>query len=368
MSVRHVGVEEELLLADPVTGELVAASGKAIRATPDAETAVEQELFPQQLETGTGIHTDLRELATDVRHARRVAGAAAAAAGAAVIAVPVPVLASEWDSPTPKDRYRRIMERFGAVGRAQLVCGMHLHVDVDSDDEAIGAFDRMRPWLPVLLALSGNSPFCQGEDTGYASWRAQVWKRWPTAGPTDAFGDAAGYRRVSDALLATGAALDEGMLYFDARPSRRYPTLELRVFDVCTDVADVVLLAGLGRALVDTCAVAWSAGEAVPEVRTDLLRAATWRASRYGIADRLVDPRTGVLTPARAAVAALLHHVSPALSRTGDDQLVPGLVEELFARGTGATRQRAIAEAAQGDLFRVVSDLRRRTEQSWESD
>jgi len=366
VSVRQVGIEEELLLIDPATGEVAAVSDRALRATPDNDAVLEQELFLQQLETGTGVHWDLPDLEQDIRSARRVAGEAALAAGAAVVAVSTAVVEPQRRSVlTPKDRYRRMMDRFGAVGRAQLVCGMHLHVDVGSDEEAIGAFDLMRPWLPVLLALSANSPFWQGEDTGYASWRTQVWQRWPTAGPTEPFHDAAGYQRASAALMETGAALDEGMLYFDARPSRRYPTLELRVFDVCTDVADAVLLAGLGRALVETCAQAWMDGEPIPEARTDLLRAATWRASRYGITDQLVDPSTGALAPARSVVNGLMEHVAAALAAAGDAQLVSDRTAALFARGTGATRQRAVAEASGGDLLTVVTDLRRRTAESW---
>jgi len=368
VSLRQVGVEEELLLVDPNSGELMAVSDRALRAAPEAgDVMVEQELFLQQIETGTGAHRDLDDLGADVRRARRAASEAANAAGAATVAVAAPVLVPLQPDVTPKDRYQTMMRRFGPVAEDQVVCGMHVHVDVASDDEAIGAFDRMRPWLPVLLALSGNSPYWQGKDTGYASWRTQVWKRWPTAGPTEPFGDAAGYRKATQALQATGAALDDGMLYFDARPSQRYPTLEVRSADVCTDVGDAVLLAALARALVATTAEAWAAGEPVRRVRTDLLRAATWRSSRYGITDTLVDPRSGELRSARTVVAALLAYVEPALSASGDARRVARLVAEVFARGTGASRQRAVARAHDGDLTAVVGDLLRRTRESWQS-
>ena len=369
MTVRRVGVEEELLLIDPRSGELAAVSDRALRATPDVDgVEIEQELFLQQIETGTTAQLDLAELEGDIRRARRVAGAAAAAAGAAAVAVASPVLVPQVPEVTPKDRYLTMMDRFGAIARDQVVCGMHVHVDVDSEDEAIGAFDRMRPWLPVLLALSANSPFWQGQDTGYASWRTQVWKRWPTAGPTEPFGSAEGYRRATQALQATGAALDAGMLYFDARPSRRYPTLELRSADVCTDVGDAVLQAALARALVTTTAQASAADEPVPCMRTDLLRAATWRASRFGLADTLVHPSGGGgrLAPARDVVDALVEHVEPALTATGDRLRVAHLVDTVFASGTGADTQRAVASAADGDLSAVVADLARRTRESFD--
>lgn len=363
MTLRRAGVEEELLLIDPDSGRLLAVSDRAMQAAPDVgeEAVVDQELFLQQIETGTAAHADLDALDQDVHRARQVAGDAAAVAGAAIVATGTPVLGATSFDVTPKDRYEAMMERYGAIARDQIVCGMHVHVDVADEDEAIGAFDRMRPWLPALLALSGNSPYWRGEDTGYASWRTQVWQRWPTAGPTEAFGDAAGYRSATQALEATGAAMDTAMLYFDARPSRRYPTLELRSPDVCTDVADVVLLAALCRGLVTTAAEAWSAGEPVAGVRTDLLRAATWRASRHGLADELVHPLTAELAPARAVVNAVVDHVRPALAAAGDEQRVEHLVERLLHAGNGADRQRAVSAAHGGDLEAVVADLRRRT-------
>lgn len=368
MTRRRVGVEEELLLTDPDSGHLLAVSHMALRATPDVDAAtVEQELFLQQLETGTAAHADIDALEQDVRRARRVAGEAASAVGAAVVAVAAPVLMPRRAAVTPKDRYEEMMERFGALARDQVVCGMHVHVDVANEDEAIGAFDRIRPWLPALLALSGNSPFWRGEDTGYASWRTQVWQRWPTAGPTEPFGDADGYRRATQALEGTGAAMDPGMLYFDARPSRRYPTLELRSPDVCTDVADTVLLTALCRGLVTTAADAWSAGAPVPHVRTDMLRAATWRASRCGVADQLVHPVTAELAPAREVIDDLVRHVQPALEAAGDQERVGQLVERLLGGGGGADRQRAVHTASGGDLGAVVADLRRRTQDSWRS-
>src|SRR5206468_11825762 len=135
-----------------------------------------------------------------------------------------------------------------------------------------------------------NSPFWLGDDAGYASFRTMAWGRWPTAGPTTRFGSVAEYDRRVDALVASGAALDAGMLYFDARLSANYPTVEIRVADVCPEVADTVLLAALCRALVESA----SRG-ALPTVDVDLalLRAAAWRAARYGLSDELVDPEDG---------------------------------------------------------------------------
>ncbi|GMA86884.1 hypothetical protein GCM10025868_21340 [Angustibacter aerolatus] len=186
-------------------------------------------------------------------------------------------------STTSSERYLWMAERFGLTQAEQATCGCHVHVSVDSDDEAIGALDRLRVWLPVLTALSANSPSWQGRDTGYASFRSQAWGRWPSAGPIEVLGSAAAYRALVERLLGTGVLLDEGMLYLDARPSARYPTLEIRVADVCLDVDDAVLLAALARGLVETSAARWRDDEPPPDVPAALLRLAGWQAARHGV-------------------------------------------------------------------------------------
>ncbi|MDT0323939.1 YbdK family carboxylate-amine ligase, partial [Streptomyces millisiae] len=130
-----------------------------------------------------------------------------------------------------------------------------------SDEEGVAVLDRVRCWLPVLLALTANSPFWQGQDTRYASYRSRVWGRWPSAGPVELHGSAERYHEQVAALVSTGVLKDEGMVYFDARLSRSYPTVEVRIADVCQDPADTVLLAALTRALVETAAREWRAGE-----------------------------------------------------------------------------------------------------------
>ena len=114
-----------------------------------------------------------------------------------------------------------MVDTFGEIGRGGGTCGMHVHVAIESDEEGVGVIDRIAPWLPVLLAVSANSPFVDGRDSGYASWRAQMWARWPSAGPTEPFGSAQAYHEASRFLLEAGAARDQGMLYFDARLSAR---------------------------------------------------------------------------------------------------------------------------------------------------
>jgi carboxylate-amine ligase len=150
------------------------------------------------------------------------------------------------------------------------------------------------------------------------------------------------------------------MVYFDARLSRRYPTVEVRVADVCLDVGDAVLVAGLSRALVDTAAAQWRAGVPAPPLSAAVLRLASWRASRWGLADALVHPAEQRLRPAAAVVGSLIDHVRPALAANGDLRRVEAQVESVLGRGTGARRQRQVA-AASGRLADVVADAVERT-------
>jgi carboxylate-amine ligase len=393
MGARSVGVEEELLLVDPDTGRTKAVADRALRhhAEPGAgpgsgpgagpgsgpgagdageDARVEAELFREQIETMTAPCTVLdgsEGLREELAAGRRTVCRIAEEAGARAVAAPTPVLSQgepEPDHVTNQDRYRRMRDEFGELARTTLVCGMHVHVGVTDAEEGVRVIDGIRPWLPVVLAVSANSPFHLGRDTGYASWRTQVWTRWPTAGTGEPFGSPDAYDRVRDRLIVWGAGFDDGMVYFDARLSAKLPTVEVRVADVCTDLDDAVLVAALARALVTTAATPRPAGTpsgwGEAGWRSELLRAATWRAARYGLADRLVHPERMELAGAREVLQALITHTRPALEDTGDLDRVRDLVEQLLARGTGATRQRRVFEI-RGDLDAVVEDLVSRT-------
>jgi carboxylate-amine ligase len=244
--------------------------------------------------------------------------------------------------PTDDDRYRRMLQRYGSLPRRILSCGLHVHVAIADAEEGVAVLDRIRTWTPVLLALAANSPIHDGVDTGHASWRSVAWSQWPSSGPMECYGSAARYRAVTDTLLATGALLDRGMLYFDARLSHHHPTVEVRVADVPLDAGTTVALAGLVRALADTAVADWQDGRPAPEAAACSVRLANWCAAVGGLEDTLVDPTTWQPAPAREVVATLLAAVTPALVANGDDQLVEHGIADLFRLGTGAARQRAV--------------------------
>ena len=371
--VRTVGLEEELLLVDPVTREVAPVAQQVLKVhrehgrgrlgTEAAADDLDQELFRHQVETRTDPATDLADALAQVVEARRTAGEAATAAGVAIVACGIAPLGSNLTEVSPSSRYRDMVETYGEVASGGGTCGMHVHVGIESEEEGVAVIDRVAPWLPVLLAVSANSPYFRGHDSGHASWRSQVWSRWPSAGPTEQFRSLEGYREACRALLDSGAARDDGMLYFDARLSVGQPTVELRVFDVCTDPADAVLLAALGRGLVETAARAWTAGEGPAVWRAEALRGAQWRAARHGLSGSLVHPLRRELRSAREVLTDLVDLVRPVLEEAGDLDRVRAGVERVTAGG-GAVRQRAAYERT-GAVSGVVDDLLARTEASW---
>ncbi|MGW0363033.1 glutamate--cysteine ligase [Streptomyces sp. NPDC002990] len=364
--MRSVGVEEELLLVDAGSGEPLALSGAVLAAAArsarqDASSDgqkkdtedFEKELHKEQLEFATKPVTEMGELQEEIVRWRGEAARHAGTAGAVVAALatsPLPVRPSLSAGP----RYQWVGEQFGLTAQEQLTCGCHVHVSVESDEEGIAVLDRIRPWLALLMAMSANSPFWQGEDSGYGSYRSRVWNRWPSAGPVDLFGSADRYHEQVRAMVDTGVLRDEGMIYFDGRLSASYPTVEVRVSDVCLDPTTPVLLAALIRGLVETAARAWRDGEPPARISTSMLRLASWRAGRSGLDGPLLHPETMVETSPEEAVQALYRHVREALVDHGDDERVREGIARLLERGNGARVQRELLRS-EGDLASVVT-------------
>ncbi|MEV4940727.1 glutamate--cysteine ligase [Streptomyces zaomyceticus] len=349
--MRSVGVEEEPLLVDARSGAPLAASGAVLAAAERSawqhlgtsgrreDDEFEKELQKEQLEFATKPVTEMGELQEEIVRIRREASRHAASAGGVVVAVatsPLPVPPSL----NAGRRYRWMGEQFGLTAQEQLTCGCHVHVSVASDEEGGAVLDRIRPWLAVLTAMSAKSPFWQGEDSGYGSYRSRVWNRWPAAGPVGIFGSADRYHEQVRAMVDTGALRDEGMIYFGARLSATYPTMEVRVAEVCLDASTPVLLAALVRGLVETAARVWQDGWPPARIGTSLLRLASWRAGRSGLDGPLLHPETMRETSAENVVEALYQHVREALKDHGDDDRVREGIAHLHERGNGARIQR----------------------------
>ncbi len=347
-----LGVEEEFVLLDPSTGATVLAGPDLVRML-DGEPGIQQELMRFQVETRTRVCTGLDDLGRELIRLRRLAAAAAASLGCRLVASGVapyrtPGLAAVTDQP----RYQELARRYGPVVAEAGTCACHVHVGVPSREAGVQVLARLRPWLAPLLAVSANSPIAGGHDTRWASWRYPIWSRWPTAVPPAAWPDAAAYDTAIRRLIARGAALDERSVYFLARLSPSYPTIEVRVADACLDAGTAVLLAGLTRALVATALAEARRGTPAAAAPPRQVAAALAAAARHGLTGAGVDPVTGQAVDAPALRARLLDHVYPALSDHGDTETITRLLRRLDQRGTGADRQRALfARAASPPAF-----------------
>jgi glutamate---cysteine ligase / carboxylate-amine ligase len=340
------GVEEEFHIVDPATGDLAPASRRLLRSDV---TDAEPELSRSMVETATEIHTDLGDLRKDLLGRRRHLAEAAARIGLAIVgAGTVPAAGVRAGRVFPNARYEWMAAEYRQLVEEQQVCACQVHVSVKDRDLAVRITRRIRGWLPTLLALSASSPCFNGEDTGYASYRSVVVSRWPTVGPPPDFASADDYDRTVTTLVESGVSSDAGMIYFDARLSARYPTIEVRIADGCPSIDDAVLLAALSRALVLTAARADRLDDddrGVPQIHQVLLRAATWRAARSGLTGQLIDPLTASAVPAAALVQQLLAHIRPVLEERDEWDTVTELTEGLLARGSSSHRQRQALES-----------------------
>ncbi|WP_133116484.1 carboxylate-amine ligase [Amycolatopsis antarctica] len=339
-----MGVEEEFLLVDPSTGVPVPCVGALLgdtRTRPETPpgAVLQRELRETQIEATTGVCRSAAELRAHVSAGRQAVEFLATMHGVRAIATGLPFRASE-DAPAAVGRYADIDDIFGPLTTGYEACGTHVHVEVPDRDTAVAVVNHLRPWLPTLLALSVNSPFERGRDTGYGSWRAVLQSRFPGSGVTPWFAGHADYRKTVEMLVDWGSLVDPTMTFWLARPSPHLPTVEFRVADSATTADEAVLYALLGRALVRTALDELARGREAPALPQQLCASALWSASRNGLDGDGVDVRDRTRVTAWDLLGRLLRHVHGALCAADDDVEVAGLVDAMRARGTGAQRQR----------------------------
>jgi carboxylate-amine ligase len=347
--VATVGVEEEYLLIDRVTGQL-AEQAEKVRAAAGLEPFVarreiQSELLQGQIEVATPVCRTLDEVGGHLLRLRHAVAGAAEAHGCRLAACGTPPLRQQVPvAVTRQARYRALQRQAPQLVAEQMVNGMHVHVAVDSRAAGVDVLNRIRPWLPILTAMSANSPLWEGHDTGFASWRTIVFGRWPVGGVPPRFAGEADYDARVRHLLATGVITDTGQLYWQARLSERYPTVEVRCLDVQLRTDEAAMLAGIVRALVGIAVHDAAAGRPVPDWPPELAQISMWQAARHGLSDTLVDAG-GMRRRAGDVVCGLLDHIAPALDAAGDTREVTSLVHRLLRQGTGADRQRRALEA-----------------------
>ncbi|MFE5792659.1 glutamate--cysteine ligase [Streptomyces sp. NPDC056503] len=345
MKILTVGVEEEFVLVDRVGRTPVDRAPDVLAsATRVLGEQAQREFFNAQVETATRPTASCRDLRDELAWLRAVLGKAAGAEHCRPVATGTPVVRPVRPlTVTDTERYRRMARRYASsfCPVDGLVCGCHIHVGAVDRDTALGLSRRMAPWLPVLQALTANSPFARSRDTGFDSWRSVEYARWPTVGPAPDLDESHYLARV-DQLVRTGTLLDRRMVYWYARPSEHVPTLEIRVADANADVDTVVLLACLVRGLAVTLLPEVLDDRPAPRVPLRRLLLAHELAARYGLSGFGLDPCTGLAVPAVELVDRLVRRARPGLDAAGDTEGALRQWRRLRARGAGAARQRAV--------------------------
>ena len=318
---------------------------------------VSGEITKFQVEARTRPCLDAGQLLDELTEARAELSAAAGAAGLRIIAAGTPVLGDLVPQPiTEGSRQERGTATFRTLHDELSICAMHVHVEILDRERAVLVSNHLRPYLPTLIALAANSPYWPERDTGYASWRTMVWTRWPVAGPPPYFTSAAHYDELVATLLEAGALVDAGTIFWDIRPSARFPTIEVRAADVPMTAQQSALLAMLIRALVAGAIAQVDRGDPGPVLPAEMLRLAYWRAARDGLNGHGVDVHTGRLVPAAELAERLLGAARPMLADFGELERVTRWLWELIKGGDGASRQRQAA-ARRGRLTDVVDHL-----------
>jgi len=338
------GVEEEYLFVRPDSLEPADESSAVLASLRDdslAGTLVHPEFLASQLEYSSPVFGDVETASIRLGAFRRTLATAATKRGLLVASVGSPFTTHGMPTLTPDVRYRRIAAEFGGVVAEHQITALHVHVAVPDRELGVAALNRIRPWLPTLTALSTNSPFHHGADSGFASWRSILMRRWTTAGPPPEFLNAADYDRRANALIGVGGTLDLASIAWSARLSETHPTVEVRACDAQLEVMDSIVLAAVIRALVTTAIEQAAHGRNPIRCDPEQLDAAHWHAARHGIATDLVDPIACALAPASEVVHGMLAWCSSALATAGDEDLVRARVSGLLREGTGADRQRA---------------------------
>jgi carboxylate-amine ligase len=340
--VPTVGVEEELTLLDPTSGMVVPAAAEVIRECRNPAYVV-AESMRFMVETRTPVCNSLAEVQEGLSAMRRLVAEVASCHGVVTVASGVPPFGMP-DPPqvTDEPRYHELSRRFPLAMRSNGICGCHVHVGVATRQVAVEALRRLRPWLPPLIALTANSPIWDGEVTSWASRRFLLASRWPTAIPAPPTRSLEEYDHLLGQAIASGQALDSRSVYFLARLSPRYPTIEVRVADMCLTVDEAVAYAGLVRALVSTAVDEAATGRPAITVQQTLLRQSCRSAARVGLDGTVTDPQTGSQVPAWELIDALVARVQPRLRAHGDEARVLSIIDRVRAVGGGADRQRRL--------------------------
>ena len=339
-----LGVEEEYLLVDPVSRDLVAAPPAGFMACCQQRLAgrAAHELLQAQVEVDTKVCRNLAEVRQELAELRATIARTAQDFGMALIAASTHPFAS-WRAQrrVDKERYNVLARDMAALAERLVICGMHVHAGIEDEELRIDLMNQATYFLPHLLALSTSSPFWEGHPTGLKAYRPTVFGDLPRSGLPEDFGSAAEWHHMLRLLKQTGLCDDATKIWWDVRPSARFPTLEMRICDVCTRLEDALTIAALWQSILATLYRLREGNQTWRRYRRTLLAENKWLAQRHGISAALADYGALTCKPFGVLLEELLELVRPEAARLGClDEVLNA--RHILDRGTSADRQLAV--------------------------
>ncbi len=347
-----IGIEEEYLLVDRETLELaVAPNGLMAACKADLDERVSPEFLQCQIEIGTRICRTIAEAREDLGQLRRTVSGHAHAHGLEVIAASCHPFADWKDQHhTDRARYNDLRRDLGGVARRMLICGMHVHVGIPDEEDRIDIVNQLTYFLPHLLALSASSPFWQGEDTGLDSYRLTIFDNLPRTGLPPQFGSWAEYARSVQAVVDLGLIEDASKIWWDLRPSARFPTIEARICDVSPRMETTLTLAALVQSLARCLWRLKKRNQRWRLYANFLIAENRWRAQRYGVRGGLIDFGRNEVVPMEVLVEELIELVAEDAEALGCLDEVKG-ARSILTAGNAADRQRRVyRDAVEAEL------------------
>ncbi len=341
-----LGIEEELMILDGETCALANEIDAVVAAYEGkGEGEVKPELLQSVLEIATPPSKDLAEAGDHIRRLRRDVAEAAATKGLSIGSAGThPTALWEEQRVSADPRYRELIAALKFIARQEIIFGLHVHVGIDDPEKAIHVANGMRVHVPILLALSANSPYWRSDETGLASTRMPIFRAFPRVGIPPHYENWSDYENRIGFMVDAGVMSDETYLWYDVRPHPRFGTVEIRAMDAQTHVEHTLALTALIQAMVKELAEHYEAGKQLGSYPYEMLDENKWLAARHGLEGELVDLPERKMVPAKELGRRLYDRLREHAQDLGGGDELEGILD-LLEKGTGATRQRVVYEA-----------------------
>ena len=359
-----IGIEEEYQLIDPKTRELTSYISEILEeGSLVFKEEVKPELLQSQIEIGSQVCNNIDELKTDLIRLRSLVNQYANKQNLSIIAAGTHPF-SHWKDQvvTDKDRYHGFMDSTKYVGKRMLIFGMHVHIGIKDLDLRIDIMNQMRYFMPHILALSTSSPFWQGNDTGFKSFRSIIFEDLPRTGIPEIFESYQDYKNYTKTLIKCNSISDPTKIWWDIRPHPIYPTLEFRICDCCTRLVDAIAIAALIQALVAKFIVLRKSNQTWRNYRGSLIHENKWRATQQGINSNLLDLGRNKEVPYKQLMYEMLEFVNDVVCDLDSAKHLKA-IEEIIENGSSADRQLEIFKRT-NNLQSVVDHLIQETVQT----